>query len=324
VTPNARTEELNGMAELHPQARALLADAATLPPLHTLTIDQARARKRAPLGTGSGPIADVRDFAIGDGEGALPVRSYHPRPGIVLPILVFFHGGGWILNDLDTHDVLCRELALAAHCVVLSVDYRRSPEYKYPAAIEDARSALAWASANAGVIGGDAARLAVGGDSAGGAIAAGMAKLVRDEGGPRILAQLLLYPVADYPDPARKSYVERGSGYSIDHDFMRWIWAAYLPEDWRRDDPYLFPLQGDLRGSPTSIICTAEYDVLRDEGMDYADNLRAAGVSVQYMNANDQMHGFASHTEANDSAADLVRDAGRRLRQVLETDVRQT
>jgi acetyl esterase len=213
-------------------------------------------------------------------------------------------------------------VATAADCVVLSVDYRRSPEHKYPAAIEDARSALEWAASNAASIDGDASRIAVGGDSAGGAIAVALAKFVRDEGGPQIHAQLLFYPVTDYSEPGTQSYDERGVGYVIDHDFMAWIWTAYLPAEWRRDDPYLFPLQGDLAGLPAAIIYTAEYDLLRDEGAAYAEKLRSAGVPVEFMNADDQMHGFANHTESIDRAAELVNHAGFRLKQAFDLGAR--
>jgi acetyl esterase len=306
------------MAELNPQAKALLAEASGLPPIYTLTIDEARARMRAALvQDGPQPAAHVNDIAINNGNAILAARAYHPRPGHSLPILVFFHGGGWILNDLDTHDQLCSKLANSADCVVLSVDYGRSPEHKYPAAIEDARAALDWAASNATSINGDASRIAVGGDSAGGAIAAALAKVVRDEGGPPIRAQLLFYPVLDYLEPGTRSYEERGVGYSVDRDFMEWIWAAYLPAEWSRDDPYLFPLQGDLAGLPAAIIYTAEYDVLRDEGSAYAEKLRNAGVPVEFTNADDQMHGFAIHTHTIDRAAELVHEAGCRLKKAL-------
>jgi len=134
------------MVDLHPQAKALLAQASAIPPVYTLTIEDARARRPLRLQNAPQPLVQLTDIAIDTVNGVLPVRAYHPRPGQTLPILIFFHGGGWILNDLDTHDSVCSLLACAADCVVLSVDYRRSPEHKYPAQIEDARSALEWAS----------------------------------------------------------------------------------------------------------------------------------------------------------------------------------
>jgi acetyl esterase len=308
------------MAELDPQAQAFLesAEASGLPPAYTLTIQEARARARATfVPDDPEPIAEMTDVAIDNGNAVVAARAYYPGLDHPLPILVFFHGGGWILNDLDTHDRLCSTLATSADCVVLSVDYRRSPEHKYPAAIEDARSALEWVASNAAAIHGDASRIAVGGDSAGGALAATLAKLVRDEGGPQIRAQLLFYPVTDYLEPRTKSYDERGVGYSLTRDYMAWAWAAYLPAEWSRDDPYLFPLRGDLAGLPPAIIYTAEYDPLRDEGAAYAEKLRNAGVPVEFTNAEDQMHGFAMHTHAIDRAAELVHEAGCRLRKAL-------
>jgi acetyl esterase len=263
---------------------------------------------------GAQTVARKYDITIDRSTAMVPARVYHPRPGHSLPILIFCHGGGWILNDLDTHDSLCCLLANVAECVVLSVDYRRSPEHRYPAAIEDARSALEWAASHGLSIDGDAGRIAVGGDSAGAAIAAALAKVVRDEGGPHIRAQLLLYPVLDYWDPGTKSYDERGVGFTVTREFMQWIWSAYLPAEWRRDDPYLFPLQGDLSGLPAAVICTAEYDVLRDEGAAYANKLRDAGVPVEFTVADDQMHGFANYAETIDRAAEFVREAGLRMR----------
>ena len=257
-------------------------------------------------------VAKVNDVLIGND---LAARCYHPKPAETLPVLVFFHGGGWILNDLDTHDPLCRRIAHVADCVVLSVDYRRSPEHKYPAALDDAKAALAWVHVVADAIGGEPARIAVGGDSAGGTLAAALAKLARDDGGPQLRAQLLFYPVLDYSDPGTGSYAERGVGLSLDRAYMDWVWDAYLPSDWSRGDPYLFPLLGEVAGLPPTVLYIAEFDVLRDEGVAFAMKLRAAGVPVDIVIAEDQMHGFANHADRIAAAGALVDEASRRLGQ---------
>lgn len=306
------------MAELHPQARALLTDARKLPPIYTQSVEDARSRMRAAfVGREPEPIAQVTDISIGDTDRPLRCRAYHPNPTETRPILLFIHGGGWVLNDLDVFDVLCSILANSADCVVFSVDYRRSPEFTYPAALEDARSALDWVVSHADHVRGDSRRVGVAGDSAGAGLAAALTQVVRDTGGPAIRAQLLLYPVLDYLHPPTDSYEERGAGYSVDVEFMEWVFAAYLPETWNRSDPYLFPLQGNLTKLPPAVIYTAEYDVLRDEGAAYAQKLRDAGVPVEFVNAEDQMHGFAMHTRTNARAAELVQRASDRLKELL-------
>ncbi len=268
---------------------------------------------------GPPPVAQIGDVTVDHDGHAVPARFYHPAPGEIRPILVFVHGGGWAFNDIDVFDRLCAEIANEADCVVVSVDYRRSPEHRYPTARDDARAALEWAAANAAAIGGDPVRIALGGDSAGGAIAAGLTKLVRDEGGPVLSALLLLYPITDYMEPRRPSYDERGPGFVVNQEFMSWIWDAYLPDEWVRDDPYLFPIQGELSGLPPTVICVAEYDVLRDEGRAFAGRLEQAGVAVDLIDADDQMHGFAMYIDSIERAADLVRTSCHRLKDALTT-----
>ena len=308
------------MPHLHPQAELLREAATKLPAPYAVTVDEARERMRASfVGTGPVPVAWVGDLTVERDGFGIPARFYHPAPGELRPILVFVHGGGWVLNDLDVFDRLCAEIANIADCVVLSVDYRRSPEHRYPTARDDARAVLEWAAANATSIGGDANRIAVGGDSAGGAIAAGLTKLVRDQGGPTLRALFLLYPITDYLEPRRASYDERGPGFAVNQKFMSWVWEAYLPEQWSRADPYLFPIQGDLSGMPHTIICVAEFDVLRDEGVAFAKQLRHAGVPVDFTKADDQMHGFAMHIDSIDRAAELVHVTCHQLKAVLQT-----
>ncbi|BDH56519.1 alpha/beta hydrolase [Tsukamurella sp. PLM1] len=306
------------MNELAEEAKALNARAAALPPIYTLPLDQARARMRESLMEEPRPSQlIVTDFAVATTDDQVLVRSYHPAPGSTKPVLVFFHGGGWVFNDIDTHDTLCRIVAEVSDCLVLSVDYHLSPEHRYPTAINEGRDVVDWVVANASSIDADPAAIALGGDSAGGQIAIALTKRLRDEGGPAIRAQFLLYPVLDYWDPGTPSYDERGAGFAVTLEFMQWIWDAYLPSDWERQDPYLFPLRGELSGLPPTVICVAEYDVLRDEGFEFAERLRASGVPVELIHAADQMHGFANHTSRIASAAALIRETAERFKNML-------
>jgi acetyl esterase len=264
------------------------------------------------------PIALMRDLLIPGPAGGIPVRLYHPSPDMRAPLVVFFHGGGWTVNDLDTHDRLATLLAKDSGCAIVSVDYRRAPEAKYPAAVDDAYTALIWAVGNADVLNADPARLGVAGDSSGGTLATVTALLARDRHGPSIRQQVLLYPVTDYLDPPTTSYVERASGYSLNYDFMAWSWRNFLPAQWSRDDPYLFPLRAkDLSGLPATVILTAEYDPLRDEGKAYAERLRDAGVPVDYWNLEDQMHGFAMQTRVIDRAREAVKIVASKMASTL-------
>jgi acetyl esterase len=309
------------MSILDPQAQALVeaAVASGLPPVYTLPNDQARARMRAAFIQGEPePIAVLSDLLIPGPDGGMPVRLYHPAPGTRRPLVLFFHGGGWTVNDLDTHDRLAILLAKGSGCAVVSVDYRRAPEAKYPAQVDDAYTALTWAVSNGDLLDVDPARLCIAGDSSGGTLAAATALLARDRRGPSILQQVLLYPVTDYLDPPTQSYIERATGYSLNFDFMAWSWRNYLPEQWSRDDPYLFPLRAkDLTGLPAAVILTAEFDPLRDEGDAYADRLREAGVSVDHWHLEDQMHGFAMQTRVIDRAQEAVQAVASKIAAVL-------
>lgn len=309
------------MNGLNVQAQALLdaAAASGLPPVYTAPIDEARTRMRAGFITGElETIEEMRDVRIPGPQGGIAARLYHPAPQEELPLVVFFHGGGWTVNDLDTHDRLCILLAKSSSCAVLSVDYRRSPEVKYPGPVEDAYSAFLWAVNNARSLGASGAAVAVAGDSSGGTLAAAVSLLARDRKGPRITFQLLLYPVTDYLEPLTESYVQRGKGYSLNKDFMDWSWKNYLPESWDRNDPYLFPLRADeFRGLPRTLILTAEFDPLRDEGVAYAASLRAAGTPVEHIHMEDQMHGFAMQTHVIDTAREAVLESGEKMRAAL-------
>jgi acetyl esterase len=228
----------------------------------------------------------------------------------VLPVALFLHGGGWTVNDLDTHDDLCRRLAERSGWLLVSLDYRRAPEHKHPAAIDDAEAAYRWLADNAGSIGGDPARLAVVGESSGGMTAASLTARLRDGAGPLPVFQALAYPATDVFD-RWPSYRERGDGYILDRELMRWYFEQYLPADAATDDPDLYPLAvTDLSGLPPTLLLTAEFDPLRDEGLEYAKRLRDAGVRLEHVHASDQMHGVLLLARVVPAAATLVERVG--------------
>jgi acetyl esterase len=295
--------------QLDPQAQDLLdvIEAAGLAPIHTLSVEEARERMRATLIATTQALAcmDVRDVSLPTPGGKLGLRLYRPCEG-VLPVALFLHGGGWTLNDLDTHDDLCRRLAQRSGWMLASLDYRRAPEHTHPAALEDAYHAYRWLSDNAGPIGCDPACSAVVGESSGGTIAAGLTLLLRDGGAPMPTYQVLAYPLLDGADrwPSRG---EHDSGYILDIDQVRWYLGNYMSQECDPADPYLFPiLCSDLSGLPEALVMTAEFDPLRDEGIAYAERLAQAGVTVEHVHADDQMHGFLLLSRAVDRAGQLV------------------
>jgi acetyl esterase len=287
---------------LDPQARTVLERVAraNLPAYSQLGAAAARAlyrETRGKLSAAPPEVACVTDLRATGPAGDIPVRLYRPlgsSEGEALPVLVYFHGGGWTIGDLDTHDVPCREFANLARCAVVSVDYRLAPEHKFPAAFDDAVAATHWAHAHAGALGIDASRLAVGGDSAGGNLAAAVAIAFRDTWGPRIAMQTLVYPGTDMAadTPSHAAFAE---GYMLTRDAILWFKDNYLrgPEDeadWRAS-----PLRaGDLAGLPPAYVITAGFDPLLDEGRTYADRLRAAGVKVTYECFAGMIHGFVT------------------------------
>lgn len=284
--------------DLHPEAKTIL-DEVDLPPTHALSVSGAREALRDVLVSDDPPDDDltVRDLSIPGPDGPempLDVRAYAPPGDGDRPVLVYFHGGGWVRGDLDTHDGLCRLLAEAADCVVVSVDYRRAPEHPFPAPVRDAYAATAWAAEHAGVVGGDPDRIAVGGDSAGGNLAAAVTLLARERAGPAIDHQVLLYPVTDY-DLDTDSYRANAEGYLLSRASMRWYWDRYLDDELDGANPYASPLRApDCSGLPSATVVTAGYDPLRDEGAAYADRLREAGVEVTHADYPGMVHVFAS------------------------------
>jgi acetyl esterase len=239
-------------------------------------------------------LPSVENRKIPGPAGEIPLRIYQPHGAGVKPVLVYLHGGGWVIGTLDSYDATCRELAQGAGCVVVAVDYRLAPEHRYPAAPADCYAALQWVAANAASFGADAKRLAVGGDSAGGNLSAVVSQMARDKGGPAIRFQLLIYPVTD-ADFTRGSYVDNAEGYLLTTASMHWFWDHYIPHPAQRAEPYASPLRAaDLSGLPPAWVCTAEFDPLRDEGEAYAKRLQAAGVSTQLTRFDGLIHGFIS------------------------------
>jgi acetyl esterase len=267
--------------------------AAGGPPLHEMTPEQARAM---PLGAPAAPedVARAVDRTVPGPGGDIPVRVYTPAGAGPKPVLVYFHGGGWVIGSIESHDGAARSLANAAGCVVVSVEYRLAPEHKFPAAVDDGYAATAYIAAHAKEFGGDASRIAVGGDSAGGNIAAVTAIMARDRGGPSLAYQLLIYPVTDHNFDT-VSYVDNAEGYFLTRAGMRWFWGHYLAAEAEGQHPYASPLRAkDLTRLPPALIATAEYDPLRDEGEAYAARLREAGVDVTLIRYDGLTHAFVS------------------------------
>lgn len=281
---------------LDPLAKRLLelAAAAGGTPMHLQTPDEARAAmlaQTALLGS-SEPVAKIEDRTINCGDQTLPIRIYSPEGQGPFVGLVYFHGGGWVIGSIATHDGLCRSIANAAGCVVVSVDYRLAPEHPFPAATEDAYAATQWVVANAEALQIDRFRMAVGGDSAGGNLAAVTALMARDRGGPRLALQVLLYPIADF-DLNTSSYRDFAEGHLLTRDAMAWFFKHYVPADVRADHPYLSPLRaGSHQGLPSALVISAECDPLCDEGNAYARRLEAAGVPVKSSCYPGMIHGF--------------------------------
>jgi acetyl esterase len=274
--------------------------AAKRPPLEQQTPAEARdgmSRSRPILQPDPPEMGEVRALSAPGPAGAIPLRLYRPKgaaPATLLPALVYYHGGGWVIGDLDSHDVLCRQLSNASGAAVVSVDYRLAPEHRFPAAVDDADAALNWIAANAASLGIDGTRLAVGGDSAGGNLAAVAAIMARDQGGPALRLQLLIYPAVDFAAQSA-SYVSEANVLPLTDKAMIWFQDHYLgatkgqsAQHWRAS-----PLRAASHANlPRAFILTAQHDVLRDEGDLYSNTLEAAGVGVGRVRFPGMIHGF--------------------------------
>ena len=237
-------------------------------------------------------LASVEDRRIPGPAGEIPVRVYTPEGRVPQPILVYFHGGGFVIGSLDSHDPICRVLASRIPAIVVAVDYRLAPEHPFPAAAEDAYAATCWVAAHARDFGGDAGRIAVAGDSAGGNLSAVVSLLARDRGGPSLAHQLLIYPVTDFSFETR-SHIDNAEGYFLTRPLMEWFLGQYFSGPTPRSDPRFAVLRApDLRGLPPATVVTAEFDPLRDEGESYAARLRAAGVPAELTRTDGMFHGF--------------------------------
>ncbi len=263
------------------------------------------------------PVASVRDRTFEGTGGKIPVRLYHPRPGTVLPMLVFFHGGGWVLGDLEASDDAMRRIAAEAECLVISVDYRLAPESPYPAAVEDALDAVKWAEEHAGEFDGDPGRLAVGGDSAGGNLAAVAAIDDRNSGAGRVSFQYLIYPVTDanFNRPSMFQFAER---LLLERRSMTWFWDHYCPDPAARRHWNASPVHTpDLSGVAPSFIHLAAHDPLFDEGREFARRLEEAGVRTRLRIASTMVHGFFGLAAASDAADREIRESIAVLRDEL-------
>jgi acetyl esterase len=314
-----RTKRIpGGYMALDPQARAVLDQMAATggPPINELSVNDARQASAALAAMQDlpEPVGSVEDRTLLGPGGAIPVRIYVPFGKGPFPVLIYFHGGGWVIGDLESSDGLCRILTNAAGCIVVSVDYRLAPEHPFPAAADDAYHATLWAATNASSFGGDPSRIALCGDSAGGNLAAVVAQMARDRGKPAICFQLLIYPVTDAACDT-PSYSENAEGYFLTRDAMQWFWNHYVQRDADRNHPYASPLRAsNLAGLPAALVITAEFDPLRDEGERYAERMRAAGIPVQLIRYDGMIHGFFTMSAMIDRGRIAIQQSAAALR----------
>jgi acetyl esterase len=300
--------------KLHPKARALVDQMAAMPPLSTLTPAQARGGP-VPLAAAPEPVANVTARAIPGPGGPMAIRIYRPKDAL-RTALVYYHGGGWVVGSLEGADGTCRALANRSRCVVISVDYRLAPETKFPGPVEDAYAAVGWVADQAAELRIDPTRIAVGGSSAGGNLAAVAALAARDRGGPKIAFQLLTVPATEFRSTAA-STSEFAEGYGLTRADMEWYGAHYLGNDAERDHPYASVLRADLQGMPPAFVITAECDPLRDDGEAYAKRLRELGIPATYKRYAGMFHGFLGFPDMLPEATEALDDAGKALREAL-------
>jgi acetyl esterase len=293
-------------------------------PLHKLEPSIARAQYEETAGIFDMPepeVAKVEDLNIAGPGGQIPLRIYHPK-GVSevasLPVMVFFHGGGWLIGSINTHDRLCRYLANAAKAVVVSVGYRLAPEHKFPAGLNDCVAAVTWVAENAAQIGADAGQLAVAGDSAGGNLAAVVAQWCRDHGGPAIACQLLFYPVTDPLGIHHPSRIRYATGLILEEEMIHWFLGHYVNSPVESADSRVSPLRAEnLAGLPPAFILNASLDPLCDEGKAYADKLRDAGVPVTYRAHERMIHGFLTMGGLTPGAMPAIDEAAQVFRKLI-------
>ena len=302
---------------LNPEYQVMLEQMASVeaPPLIEMPVEMGREMYRTMQP--DAPEIEVGSVTDVDADG-VPARVYRPYGEGPFPVVMMFHGGGWVIGDLTTADGQSREVCRGADALVVSVDYRLAPEHRFPAAADDCYAATVWAARHAGEYGGDPSRLAVAGDSAGGNLAAVVAQMVRDQGGPALAFQLLVYPVTDGANFNTASYHQNGQDYMLTADSMHWFWDHYAPNAEDRHNPYASPLlASDLANLPPALVMTAEFDPLRDEGEVYAEKLAAAGVDAKLIRCDGLIHGFFGQTRTIQAARKPMDQACEALKAAL-------
>ncbi len=307
---------------LDPQVQGLLDafKAQGLKGFEEMTVPESRETAMAFVGLegDAEPVASVTDHQVPVAGGSVPARVYLPEGAGPHPVLVYYHGGGFVFGNLELIDKVARSLSSAAKAAVVTVEYRKAPEHRYPVAPEDAYAALVWVRENAAQLGLDANRIAVGGDSAGGNLAAVVSQMTRDRQGPKLVHQLLVYPVTDaggsYP-----SRVENAEGYLLTQKAMDWFFGHYLADPAQVHEPYCSPIRGKLEGLPPATIITAGYDPLRDEGEAYGEALAKAGVAVTPLRNPTMIHGFFWMKGVLSHTGEVYRQIGTQLRRAFGT-----
>lgn len=308
---------------LDPQIERILAQSSGWAAARSVPVEQLRAAVKgfaAMTPKLAVPLREVSDHAIPGPAGDVPVRIYKPMTGGPRPILVYFHGGGWVVGDLDSQDMICRGLAHGAECIVVSVDYRLAPEHRFPAAVDDCYAALSWCAANAEAVGGQPRNIAVGGDSAGAVLSASVSIRARDEDGPALKAQLLFYGSMNYPSDSPPSMREFANGPILTADDIDYFWHQYLGDPaTEQNHPWASPIRAPSHsGLPPAFIGTAELDPSRDPGEAYGPILEAAGVAVELRRYAGMPHGFMSWLGFVDMAQTACEDACAWLRTKFE------
>lgn len=305
---------------LDPAAKFVCDIVSSLPaPWEMATPTEARAAAKAnPRDRFVTSVHNIENRSIPGPHGDIPVRVYRPESSAPLPVVMYFHGGGWVICDLDTHDSVCRDIAFLANAVVVSVDYRMAPEHKFPIPVDDCLAATKWTATNAASFGGNPARLAVAGDSAGGNLATVVAMRIRDEGGPTLSFQGLVYPATGSPWDDRSSYKRNGEGYFLSHEAMLWFTTHYMNTKADTDNPYFAPLRAQsLAGMPPAIVLTCEFDPLLDEGVAYAEALDAAGVPCEQITYPGLIHAAFGMDDIIPASWQMQTDLARALRNAL-------